>query len=479
MTPGTPGLDAVVVGSGPNGLVAAVTLAEAGWGVVVFEAMDQPGGGARTESLGISGFRHDICSSVHPLALASPALRNLLDDVTWCHPDAPLAHPLEDAPAAVLERSPSATAARLGVDGRRWQALMAPLLRGGTGLVDAVLSPLALPHASPVALAAMGITGLMPATALARLFRGDQAPALLAGCAAHSVLDLHAPLTGGYGVLLALLGHRVGWPVAQGGSSAITTSLVSRLRAAGGEVVCDEPVTNLAQLPPARAVLLDLTPRQVVTVAGDVLPTSYARHLGRYRYGPGVFKLDWALDGPVPWSDPDVARAATVHLGGHLSELVAAERAVARGEHPDRPFVIFVQATVADPTRAPRGKHTGWAYCHVPNASTVDMTDAIESQVERFAPGFRDRILARYAMSPAQLEVHNANNVGGDMVGGAADLRQFVARPTLSPRPWRTPVPGLYLCSSSTPPGGGVHGMCGWNAAKLALADAARRTTGR
>jgi phytoene dehydrogenase-like protein len=467
--------DAIVVGSGPNGLVAAVTLAQAGWRVTVVEAADEPGGGTRTEGLTVAGFRHDVCSSVHPLAIASTAFRELLDDVIWCQPEVPLAHPLDGGRAALLERSLDVTCERMGRSGWSWRALLKPLLGGGTGLVETVLSPLARPRASPVVLAEFGAVGLMPATALARLLRGDEPQALLAGCAAHSVLDLHSPVTGGFGLLLALLGHQVGWPVAQGGSSSITNALVTRLGAAGGQIVFGQRVTDLSQLPPTRALLLDLTPRQVVAVAGDRLPPRYARRLSRYRYGPGVFKLDWALDGPVPWANADVARAGTVHLCGDFTDVVTAERTVARGGHPDRPFVLFVQATVADPTRAPAGKHTGWAYCHVPHGSTVDMTDAIERQVERFAPGFRDRILARHSMAPARFERYNANYVGGDIGGGAADLWQVLARPVPSLRPWRTPVPGLYLCSSSTPPGGGVHGMCGWHAANLVLKDAARR----
>lgn len=474
--------DAVVVGSGPNGLVAAVTLAQAGWRVEVREAAGTPGGGARTEELTLPGFRHDVCSSVHPLALASPALRGLLADVAWCQPQVQLAHPLDGGRAALLERSVESTAAGLGAGGGSWRRLMAPLLSGADGLVETILSPRSLPRAQPTelaALAAFGALGAAPATALARGLRGEEARALLAGCAAHSVRDLHAPLTGGFGLLLALLGHHVGWPVARGGSDAITEALVRRLRELGGDVVCGSPVRSLKDLPPATAVLLDLTPRQVLAVGGDRLPRAYARRLAGYRYGPGVFKLDWALDGPVPWRHPGVALAATVHVGGAMAEVVAAERTVARGGHPQRPFVLFAQASVVDPKRAPAGRHTGWAYCHVPHGSTLDMTEAVEGQVERFAPGFRDRILARHAMGPAALEKHNPNDVGGDIGGGTADLRQLLVRPVLSRQPWRTPVPGLYLCSSSTPPGGGVHGMCGWHAAQVALGDAAGRGRGQ
>jgi phytoene dehydrogenase-like protein len=303
---------------------------------------------------------------------------------------------------------------------------------------------------------------------LARSLKGERARSLLAGNSAHSILDLTQPLTGGFGLLLALLAQSHGWPVAVGGSDSIADALVERLRALGGEIALDAPVTNIDALPPTSIVLLDLTPRQLLKIAGHRLPPRYASALGRYRYGPGVFKVDWALDGPVPWRNPIVGDAGTVHVGGSFAEIETSERAVQRGRHPEQPFVLFVQATAADPTRAPEGKHTGWAYCHVPNGSTVDMTDAIEGQLERFAPGFRDRVLARHTMGPAALEAHNANNVGGDIGGGVTDVRQLFGRPVLSTKPWRTPLPGVILCSSSTPPGGGVHGMGGWHAARLA-----------
>ncbi|MGH8910603.1 MAG: phytoene desaturase family protein, partial [Egibacteraceae bacterium] len=300
-------------------------------------------------------------------------------------------------------------------------------------------------------------------------FRTAPARAVFAGMAAHSILDLSAPITAGYGLLLAALAHHVGWPVVAGGSQNLADALVARLRRHGGEVATGTAVRDLAELPPAASILLNLTPRQVVGIAGDRLPGRYRRRLERFRYGPGVFKLDWALDGPVPWRDPAVGAAATVHLGGTLEEIMVSERDVAHGRHPDRPFVLLVQACVADPTRAPAGAHTLWAYCHVPHGSGVDMTAAIEAQIERFAPGFRDRVLARHAMGPAALEARNANEVGGDIGGGVGDLRQFLARPVLSPRPWQTPLPGVYLCSASTPPGAGVHGMGGWQAARLAI----------
>jgi phytoene dehydrogenase-like protein len=418
--------------------------------------------------------------------------------VRWAHPRVPLAHPLEVGPAALLRHDLAETAGDLppgpsparpsllgrpsegGADPTGWGRLLGPLVETGTALAESVLSPFDLPPRHPVALARFGARGLWPVTMLARsALRGDAAQGLLAGLAAHSMIDLHRPVTAGYGLFLGALAHTVGWPVAVGGSATLAEALATRLRRLGGEIRTDHPVTSQADIPPARIVLLDLTPRQILTVYGDALPADYRAALGRYRYGPAAFKVDWALDGPVPWRDPAVGDAATVHLGGTLSEIAAGERAVARGHHPSRPFVLFVQATVADPTRAPAGKHTGWAYCHVPLDSTVDMTAAIEAQVERFAPGFTDRILARHVMGPKALEAHNANEVGGDIGGGTADLRQLVARPVASSRPWATPLPGVYVCSAATPPGGGAHGMGGRHAARLALAtlDRARPTS--
>jgi phytoene dehydrogenase-like protein len=469
---GTDGFDAVVVGSGPNGLTGAVTLAEAGWRVLVVEAEPTAGGGLRTEELTLPGFRHDVCATVLPLALASPALRALPladEGLRWAHPPVPLAHPLDGEPAALLRRDVAETDAGLDA-GSGWSRLVAPLADDADRLAAGVLAPFELPPAAPVTMARFGVRGVWPATTLGRVaLRGRRARALLGGLAAHSMLDLHQPITGGYGLILAALAHRVGWPVAVGGSQSLADALVARLARLGGELVTGTPVRSLGELPAARAVLLDLTPRQVLAVAGDRLPPGYRRALARYRYGPGAFKVDWALDGPVPWRDPAVAGAATVHLGGTLAEVASAERAVARGGHPSRPYVLFVQACVADPSRAPAGRHTAWAYCHVPLGSAVDMTDAIEAQVERFAPGFRDRVLARHTMGPAAMEAHNANKVGGDIGGGTADLRQLVARPVLSTTPWATPLPGVYLCSAATLPGAGVHGMAGAHAARLAL----------
>lgn len=469
--------EAVVVGAGPNGLVAAITLARAGWKVVLFEAAATVGGGMRTAALTEPDFAHDVCSAIHPLALASPAFADLpLDEhgLEWIHPPAPLAHPLDGGRAAMLERSITDTARGLGSDGRAYTRLFTPLVEHGTSIVDAVLSPLRVPRA-PVTLARFAVNAIRPARALARArFASDGARALLAGAAGHSLLSLDSPGTAGYGMLLTLLGHLVGWPMAAGGSQALADALAALLVANGGEIVTDHEVTSLRALPPADATVLDVTPRQLLAIASDDVPTRYASRLAKFRYGPGVCKVDWALDGPIPWTSPDVARAATVHVGGTLDEVAAAEAEVQAGRHPERPFVLLVQPSGFDPSRAPAGKATAWAYCHVPSGSDVDQTAAIEAQVERFAPGFRDQIRARHTMTSAQMEGYNQNYVGGDINGGAGDLRQLVTRPVRSARPWRTPITGVYLCSSSTPPGGGVHGMCGHHAARTVLGDHGR-----
>lgn len=468
-----PEYDAVVVGSGPNGLVAAATLAGEGLAVLVLEAEATIGGGSRSAELTLPGFVHDTCATVWALGLASRAMRSLpLEDhgVEWVQPDLPVAQPLDGGRAALLHRSVEETATGLGADARAYRRLLGPLVGAGFDLVDGLLSPFDLPPRHPVALSRYGRSGIRSARGLARSrFGGDEARALFGGLAAHSILSLRAPITAGYGLMLGAAAHLVGYPVVRGGSQRVADALVGIVAARGGEVVAGTRVRALDDVPPARAVLLDVSARSAAAIGGERFPARYRRALTRFRYGAGVHKVDWALDGPVPWTNPDVARAGTVHLGGTLDEIVAAEGEVQAGGHPERPFVLLVQASGFDPTRAPEGRHALWAYCHVPNGSTVDMTERIEAQIERFAPGFRDRILARHVMGAAAVEARNANYVGGDINAGAADLAQFVRRPTIGLDPWRTPAEGVYLCSSSTPPGGGVHGMCGWHAARSAL----------
>jgi phytoene dehydrogenase-like protein len=464
--------DAIVVGSGPNGLGAAIALARAGLSVRVLEGGETVGGGARSAELTLPGFVHDVCSAIHPLALASPFLRTLPlaeHGVEWIEPPAALAHPFDDGTAAVVERSVEATGATLGGDAARYRRLMAPLVRDADALAGDLLGPIGIP-AHPAAFARFAARAALPASALARAaFRGERARGLFAGLAAHSMLPLSRLPSAAFGLVLGTLAHAVGWPLARGGSQAVADALAAHLRSLGGEIETGRRVESLAELDGTRLVLLDVTPRQLLALGGERLPAGYRRRLSRWRYGPGVFKLDWALDGPIPWRAPACARAATVHLGATLAEIAATERAAWRGEVSERPYVLLAQQSLFDPSRAPAGKHTAWAYCHVPNGSPLDVTDRIEAQVERFAPGFRDLILARSAMGPAAMEAHNPNNVGGEINGGAADLRQLLARPVPGRSPYTTPIPGVFLCSSSTPPGGGVHGMCGLHAAEAAL----------
>ncbi|MFG1944809.1 phytoene desaturase family protein [Nonomuraea sp. NPDC048826] len=462
--------DAIVVGSGPNGLVAAVKLAEAGRRVLLLEAAESFGGGLRSAELTLPGLVHDVGATVMAMALASPALRDLeLKGVEYAHPALPAAHPLDDRPAVLLHRDLARTTEGLGRDGAVWRVTAGAAARAGFPLVDLLLKPLGPWSAAGltggvVGAAGFGVASALPATALGRLaFRTVEGRALLAGMAAHSLLDLRAPITSGYGLMLASLAHLVGWPVVRGGSQRLADALVARLRELGGEAVTGHRVRRLAELD-AETVVLDVAPRQFVEMAD--LPPGYRDRLTRFRHGPGAFKVDWALDGPVPWRDPAVAAAGTVHLGGTLEEIALSEAETAAGRHSPRPYVLLVQPYAADPTR---GGHTLWAYCHVPNGSAVDMTGPIEAQIERYAPGFRDRVLARHTMSPAELEAVNPNLVGGDVGGGLASLGQFLRRPVWSPAPWRTPLPGVFLCSASTPPGPGVHGVGGWQAARLAL----------
>src|SRR5215218_7488165 len=463
--------DAVVVGAGPNGLAAAVELARNGRSVAVLEAKETVGGGTRSAEITLPGFIHDLGSAIHPLGYASPVFRQLpLEEygLEWVHPPAPLAHPFDDGTAAVLERSVEETAAALGPDARAYERLIEGVVEDAPKIASYFVgSPRLIRH--PISLGASALRAVRPARVLAEsVFEGEKARGLFAGNAAHSFLPLEKSPSALFGLVLGTLGHAFGWPFPKGGSQRIADALVSYLLTLGGEVYTGVRVESVDDVPRTRAVLFDVTPRQLFDIAGEHFTERYQNALKGYRYGPGVFKVDYALSGPVPWRAEECLRAGTVHLGGTLDEISAGEAAVWRDEHPEHPFVLLAQQRLFDASRAPEGKHTVWAYCHVPNGSTFDMTERIEGQIERFAPGFRERILARNTMGPADLERANANLVGGDINGGAMDLRQLLARPMPRPNPYSTPAKGLYICSSSTPPGGGVHGMCGYLAARAA-----------
>jgi phytoene dehydrogenase-like protein len=471
--------DAIVVGSGPNGLAAAVTLAAAGLRVHVIEGAPVIGGGCRTEELTLPGFRHDVCSAAHPLAVVSPFFRRFAlaaRGVTLLEPEVQFAQPLDGGRAAIVTRSVAETAARLGADGPSYQRLFVPLASGCAELGDVLLAPLrrlpARPAAlAPFALASFALRAALPASAVARRWHTPQARAILAGAAAHGMLPLTSVPTAGVGLMLTTLAHAAGWPLVAGGSARITGAMADAVTSAGGVIETGRWVRSLADLPPARAILLDVSPRSLTALAGDALPARYRAALHRFRYGPGVCKVDFALSGPVPWTNPDCRRAGTLHLGGTFEEVAAAEGDVAAGRHPERPYVLVTQPGVVDPSRAPAGKHTLWAYCHVPSGSTVDMTDRIESQIGRFAPGFRDLVLAKTARTAAGTEAHNPNYVGGDIGCGMQTLFQTVFRPVPRWNPYRTPIRGVYLCSSAAPPMPGVHGRCGELAALTALRD--------
>jgi phytoene dehydrogenase-like protein len=464
--------DAVVVGAGPNGMAAAIVLARAGLRVLLREGADEPGGGARTEALTQPGFVHDVCSAVHPLGISSPLFSQLplaQHGLEWIQPPAAAAHPLDDGSAVLLERSTATMERQLGPDAAAWQRLMDPFVSKRQALFADALGPLKLPR-HPLLLARFGLVAFPATTWLVRaLFRGVRAPALFGGIAAHATLPLGSPPSAAFGMILGIAGHSVGWPIPRGGSVSITRALISYFRSLGGELQTGKPVSSLDELPPARAVILDLTPRQILRLGGTQFSPLYRLQLEHFQYGLGTFKVDWALDAPIPWQASEARQTATVHLGGTLDEMNSNRQQEWRGEPAERPFVLVVQPSLFDPSRAPEGKHVGWAYCHLPNGSTIDMTDRIEAQVERFAPGFRDRIRARHVFSPADLERHNPNLVGGDLGGGEATLMQLFFRPALRPIPYATPDPRVFVCSASTPPGGGVHGMGGYWAARLVL----------
>jgi phytoene dehydrogenase-like protein len=465
--------DAVVVGSGPNGLAAGITLAEFGWRVLIREAATTAGGGARSAELTLPGFVHDVCSAVHPLAVASPFFQTLPLErygVAWLRSPYAVAHPLDDGTAAALAQDFDTTAATLGVDGEAWHDLMGPLADDGERILKDLLGPFPLPPRHPIAVTRFGLLALLSSTWLARRrFEGEHARALFGGLAAHSMLGLEQPTSAAIGLMLGLIGHMVNWPFPKGGTQQLTDALIAHFKNLGGEIAVDSPVRTLRDLPRARVALFDVTPRQLIGIAGDGLPAWYRHQLSRYRYGPGVVKVDYALDGPVPWTSPECRAAATVHVGGTLAEMVRSESALEHGHFRAQPYVLVTQPSLFDPTRAPQGKHTLWAYCHVPNGYGLDVSDLIEAQIERFAPGFRELILARNVMLPADLHGYNPNYIGGDINGGMQDIRQIFTRPVPRLNPYRTPNPRLYICSSSTPPGGGVHGMCGYHAARTIL----------
>ncbi|GAB3748985.1 phytoene desaturase family protein [Spirosoma pomorum] len=465
--------DAVVVGSGPNGLAAAITLQQQGLSVLVIEGKPTIGGGLRSAELMLPGFVHDICSAIHPMAAGSPFFKTLpLAEygLTFVNPPVAAAHPLDGGKAAALQGSVADTARTLGIDADAYTNLLGPLVKSWPGLAPDVLGPLRFPK-HPIDLAAFGLNALQPITLLARRFKTPEARALLAGMAAHSIQPLTNLTTSAIALVLTAVGHLQNWPVPLGGSTKIADAMASYFQSIGGTIITNWFVKSLNELPPARAILLDVTPKQMLALAGDRFSPVYRKQLERYRYGMGVFKIDWALDGPIPFTAPECRQAGTVHIGGTLEEITIAEQQTSDGKHPDKPFVLLAQQSLFDDSRAPAGKHTAWAYCHVPNGSTEDRTEAIERQIERFAPGFRDLILARHTMNTQEVEAYNPNYIGGDINGGIIDITQLYTRPVISLSPYKTSAKGIYVCSSSTPPGGGVHGMCGFHAAKQAMAD--------
>lgn len=465
--------DAVVVGSGPNGLAAAITLQQKGLSVLVIEGADTIGGGLRTKELTLPGFRHDVCSAIHPMAAASPFFKSLplaQHGLEYVHAPIAAAHPLHNGNTALLFHSLEQTAAGLGEDKGRYEKLFSNLVKEWPHLVGDLLAPLHIPK-SPLKMAKFGLKALQPSTLFAKYFKTPEAQALFAGMAAHSVQPLTNLATSAIALVLMANGHMGGWPMPKGGSQTLADALEGYFLSLGGKVQTGWYVKTLEELPSAKAVLFDVTPRQLLSIAGHRFSPLYEWQLKKYRHGPGVFKMDFAIEGEIPFLDKNCGQAATVHIGNTIEEIRVSEQAIWDGKHPENPFVLLAQQSVFDPTRAPEGKNTVWAYCHVPNGSTVDMSDTIERQVERVAPGFRERILARHTFNTGQLESYNPNYIGGDISGGVIDIRQLFTRPALRWSPYRTSAKGLYLCSSSTPPGGGVHGMCGYHAAQRVLKD--------
>lgn len=460
--------DAAVVGAGPNGLAAAVELARTGRKTLLVEATHEIGGGTRTEELTLPGFRHDVCSAIHPAAVASPFFADIGLEVDWVQPPIPFSHPLDGGRAVALHRSVGDTASSLGIDGYRYRTTMEPIVENIDAYVDVALGTLKLIPEKKAAFARLGLVGGLPAAILAKRFTTEDTRAFLAGVLAHAIAPFHEPATGAVGLMLAAIAHAHGWPMARGGSRAITDALAERFESLGGKIELDRTVSSVDELD-ARLVFLDVMPPAAIRIAGDRMPRAKRRRLSRWKPGPGVFKVDWALDEPIPWADPVSSQAATVHLGGRYAEVAAAERAVGRGEHPKRPFVLLAQQSLFDETRAPAGKHTAWGYCHVPNGSTMDMTEEIETQIERFAPGFRDLVLARSVRPAMDFQSYNPNYIGGDIGGGRYGLRKVLQIGTKSPYSLGNNV---YLCSSATPPGAGVHGMCGFHAVRAALSQA-------
>lgn len=464
--------DAVVIGSGPNGLAAAITLAQAGLSVAIYEAKETIGGGMRSSDLTLPGFIHDICSAVHPLGIGSPFFAHLpLEDfgLEWIQPKSPLAHPFDNEPPAILDQSIESTCFSLGLDGPAYKRLIEPLVVNWDIIADQILGPFKLPK-HPILMARFGFLAIQSAEGFARrYFKLERSHGLFAGLAAHSILPLNKLATAAFGLVLGILSHTKGWPVAFGGSQRIADALASYFQAIGGTIFTNTNVESIDCFSSSKVILCDITPKQLLKISGHQLPEHYKKSLCSYRYGPGVFKIDWALSSPIPWKSRECLRAGTVHIGGTLKEIAASEAEVWQGKHPERPFIILSQPSLFDTTRAPPSRHTAWGYCHVPNRSLMDMTARIEEQIERFAPGFKDCILARSTMNTHDLERYNPNYIGGDIGGGVQDIYQLFTRPVPRIVPYSTPVKGLYLCSSSTPPGGGVHGMCGYHAAKAAL----------